>query len=496
MLPESFLDLLCKIQTLKCEKQTLELKSAHEGCPKHLYDTISSFSNQDDGGIIVFGVDESSNYKEVGVYDPQDIQKKINEQCLGMIPVVRPVLTVVEKEGKSFVAAEIPGIDITLRPCYYGGKGKIKGSYIRIGDSDEPMTDYEIYSYEAYRKKYQDDIRIIPAVQFSNLTEEKVIDYLKKLKLGKPNLTQLDDATILNLMSIKKDNGITLAATMLFCPYPQAFFPQLCITAISVPGTQIGQTGTLGERFIDNKRIEGTIPQMLEEATAFVQRNMKIKTIINPKTAKREDKTEYPLIAVREAVLNALVHRDYSIHTEGMPIRIEMYTNRIEIHNPGGLYGRLTVSQLGKVQADTRNPVLATALETLGTVENRYSGIPTIINTMDQAQLPPPVFLDKNGSFTVILYNENGKTENHNSTKDGAQKEEKITPEKILDFCKNPKTRDEILDFLGLTSPTYAIKKYIFPLADQGLIKLTKPETPGSSKQKFYTSKQDDFLGY
>ena len=98
MLPESFLDLLCKIQTLKCEKQTLELKSAHEGCPKHLYDTISSFSNQDDGGIIVFGVDESSNYKEVGVYDPQDIQKKINEQCLGMIPVVRPVLTVVEKE--------------------------------------------------------------------------------------------------------------------------------------------------------------------------------------------------------------------------------------------------------------------------------------------------------------------------------------------------------------------------------------------------------------
>ena len=85
------------------------MKSANQGCPKRLYDTLSSFSNQDEGGIIFFGIDERQGYKEVGVDDVQDIQKKINEQCLQMEPVVRPLLTVAEKNGKFFVTAEIPG---------------------------------------------------------------------------------------------------------------------------------------------------------------------------------------------------------------------------------------------------------------------------------------------------------------------------------------------------------------------------------------------------
>ena len=72
------------------------------------------------------------------------------------------------------------------------------------------------------------------------------------------------------------------------------------------------------------------------------------------------------------------MHRDYSIYTEGMPIQILMFDDRIEIRNPGGLYGRITADQLGKMQPDTRNPVLVTELEALGITENRYSGIPTI----------------------------------------------------------------------------------------------------------------------
>lgn len=157
MTTEELLEKLELIQKLKCETSTLEIKSAEKGCPKHLYDSLSSFSNQDDGGTIVFGVDEKQNFKEVGVYDPQDIQKKINEQCLQMEPIVRPLLTMVEKDNKFFVSAEIPGVDLVERPVFYKGRGRVKGSYIRIGDSDEPMTEYEVYSYEAYRKKYQDE---------------------------------------------------------------------------------------------------------------------------------------------------------------------------------------------------------------------------------------------------------------------------------------------------------------------------------------------------
>lgn len=82
---------------------------------------------------------------------------------------------------------------------------------------------------------------------------------------------------------------------------------------------------------LDNQRIEGSISEMLDEAISFVKRNMKNKTIINPETGVREDRTDYPITAVREAIVNALVHRDYSIHTEGMPIQIIMYEDRMEI---------------------------------------------------------------------------------------------------------------------------------------------------------------------
>ena len=96
---------------------------------------------------------------------------------------------------------------------------------------------------------------------------------------------------------------------------------------------------------------------MLEEAVEFVRKNSRTKTIIN-ENGQRADKPEYPIKAVREAILNALVHRDYSIHTENVPIRIEMYRDRMEIINSGGLYGRISIDALGKVRPETRNAAL------------------------------------------------------------------------------------------------------------------------------------------
>ncbi len=466
------------IQKVKSETNTLELKSAEKGCPQHLYDSLSSFSNQDEGGIIIFGIDEKQNYKEVGVYDSQDIQKKINEQCLQMEPIVRPLLTVVEKDGKSFVAAETPGVDLADRPVFYKGKGRLKGSYTRVGDSDEPMTEYEIYSYEAYRKKYQDDIRGVQRATLTSMNQEKLARYIDLLKKGKPNLANLDNENIYELMSITRNSEMTLSATMIFSPYPQAYFPQLCITAIAVPGTEIGNLGDSGERFLDNQRIEGSISEMLDEAIRFVKKNMKNKTIINPETGAREDKTDYPITAVREAVINALVHRDYSIHTEGMPIQIIMYEDRMEIRNPGGIYGRIKVDQLGKMQPDTRNPVLALALETMGVTENRYSGIPTIRREMAKYNLQEPKFTDERGCFTVTFY----KVGNIINTE---MESEEIN--NLLVFCKTPRTRKEICEYLGLSSITYAIQTHVMPLVASGKIRMTNPEKPKSPKQLFYS---------
>lgn len=486
MTTEKLKDILNEIQKTKCETQTLEIKSAELGCPQSLFDTLSSFSNQDDGGVIVFGVDERHDYKETGVYDPHDLQRKIGEQCLQMEPPVRPLLTVVEKDGEFFAAAEIPGVDVTERPCFYKGKGRLKGSYVRIGDSDQPMTEYEVYSYEAYRKKYQDDIRPIPRESIHSLDKNRLDDYIHKLKTGKPHLASLDDEAIYELMSITVNGQVSLYATMLFSPFPQAFLPQLGIIATVVPGKEIGDRGEQEERFTDNRRIEGPIPEMLDEAINFIRRNMKTKTIVDAETGKRQDKTEYPVTAVREAVLNALVHRDYSFHTEGMPIQITMYEDRIEISNPGGLYGRIRIDQLGKVQPDTRNPVLANAMEVLGLTENRYSGIPTIRKELERVGLAEPVFEDNRGQFSVTFCNADADTSSIIRKRVDLSEEDQY----LIEFCRTPRTRKEIADYLGISTVSYAIKSRVTPLVEAGYIMLEKPDAPQSPKQRYYYPSQ------
>ena len=476
MTSEELYEKLNEIQKMKCESQVVELKSAAKGCPTRLYDTLSSFSNQDEGGTIYFGIDEENDYEELGVYDPQDIQKKINEQCLQMEPKVRPLLTVVEKDKKYFVSAEIPGIDLTERPCFYQGRGRVKGAFTRVGDSDEPMTEYEVYSYEAYRKKYQDDIRGVERASVESLNQQLLEKYIDALKDGKPNFANMNTDAIYNLMSIKRNEEITLSAAMVFSPYPQAYYPQLRIIAVVVPGNEMGDLGENGERFLDNQRIEGNIADMLDGAIRFVKKNMRTKTIINSVTGKRDDRTDYPITAIREAVINALVHRDYSIHTEGMPIQILMFDNRIEIHNPGGLYGRIRVDQLGKVQPDTRNPVLASELEILGITENRYSGIPTIRKELEKYNLVTPEFLDERGSFIVKFYKE--------SKKQAIQLEDEND---LILYCKTPRTRKEICDYLEMTSVSYAIQKHIMPLVEEGKIKMSIPDKPKSPKQLYYS---------
>ena len=211
---------------------------------------------------------------------------------------------------------------------------------------------------------------------------------------------------------------------------------------------------------------------------------MRTKTIIDPDTGKREDRTDYPITAVREALLNALVHRDYSIHTEGMPIQLVLYEDRMELNNPGGLYGRIKIDQLGKVQPDTRNPVLATALELLGITENRYSGIPTIRRELNRYGLPEPVFSDKRGQFSVEFYKAGALAD----TKGDPGEKLSNMAEQLIAFCRTPRTRQEIADYLGMKSVSYAVNTYVMPLVRTGKIKLALPNIPQSPKQKYYSS--------
>ena len=166
----------------------------------------------------------------------------------------------------------------------------------------------------------------------SSLNMPKLENYLFRLKENKPNLAQLSDQQIMELMSVERNGKPTLTAELLWGLYPQAFFPQLGIIATAVQGTEYCEPQPDGSRFSDNKRIEGTIPEMLEGAMNFVRVNTRIRTVID-REGKRTDIPDYPMNAVREVILNALVHRDYSIHTEGMPVQLIVFSDRLEVRN-------------------------------------------------------------------------------------------------------------------------------------------------------------------
>ena len=229
---------------------------------------------------------------------------------------------------------------------------------------------------------YLNDIREAERVSFDLLNEDELNAYISKLKEANPNLAYLDNESIYTLAHIKHNGSITLFATLLFSLFPQVYYPRLCITAVVVPGTEMGDIGINNERFLDNELIEGTIQEMLNKALHFVKKNMKYNRA-----------SDYPIAAIREAILNALMHRDYSVYAEGAPIQIVMYEDRMEIINPIG--------------RNTRNPALAAALEILGLAKNKNTGIITIREEMKKHHLREPEFLEESNSFIVKFYKEN-----------------------------------------------------------------------------------------
>ena len=468
--------LIKEVHQHRTEKQTIELKAAQHGFPGKIYDTLSSFSNQDDGGTIIFGITDKPEFKVVGVYDAEDTQKKIMEACDQMEPKVRALITMCEIDGNMVVAAEIPGADQVLRPVFYRGTGRLKGSYIRVGDADEPMSEYEVYSYEAFRRRTRDELRTAGRIKLSLFDQERLSDYMAEVKAERKNLSNnVPEEDILELMGITSEGQPTIAGIMTFSRYPQTYFPQLCITAVVVPGTQIGDTDDDGARFIDNKRITGAIPEMVEDAVEFVRRNSRTKTIIDD-DGRRNDRPEYPIKAVREVILNALIHRDYSVYSENSPVSLEMYRDRMVVRNRGGLYGGGSVKQLGKGRSETRNAALANMLELLHVTENRYSGIPTILREMEAAGLPKPKFEIRRGDFEVTLIN------NIFVPTDEIDKTD-ITAA-ILVFCKTPRSRKELVEFTG-KSQYYTMSAIVQPLISAGKIRYTIPEKPKSPKQRF-----------
>ena len=170
------------MQKHQTETDRIEAKTAEGGFPKKCYDTISAFANKY-GGIIIFGINENNGFTAQDVYDVNDLQKQVTALCTNsMEPKIRPEFLPIIYDNKRLLAVKINEIPQNQKPCYYKRKGVKNGSYTRVGDRDDLMTDYELYSLQCYREHIFDDIRPTKNASIDDLNLEELNLYIDKIK--------------------------------------------------------------------------------------------------------------------------------------------------------------------------------------------------------------------------------------------------------------------------------------------------------------------------
>jgi ATP-dependent DNA helicase RecG len=393
----------------------VEVKAAGGGLPKSLRDTLSAFSN-DRGGTVILGLDEKNDFRPASGFDAARISSALASTCNDELqPPVRTEIEVVEFEDALVVVAEISELDPRFKPCFVSARGEYNGSFTRGGDGDRRLTDFEIHLLHTNRGQPEDDRQPVAGATLADLdaTERQVL--AARVRQRQPRaFANLDESQILRRLNVitEDSTGVvrpTLGGLLALGVYPQQFFPQLNVTLVAYPGKSAQDVPANGPRFLDNRSFDGPIPVIVDEVVAAVLRNTSVRSFVDG--SGRTDVYDYPAEVVREAVANALLHRDYSTYSRGAPVQITLYADRLVIANPGGLFGAVTEDDLGgEGVTSSRNPVLAKLLQDIRlpetgrmVCENRASGIPTMLRELRRAGSPPPEFHNRITRFKVVL---------------------------------------------------------------------------------------------
>ncbi|MBG0826355.1 putative DNA binding domain-containing protein [Planomonospora sp. ID67723] len=413
---EELFEIIANLRALGGDVSDVEVKKSQRELPKTVRETLSAFANTH-GGVLILGLDETTGFAATGVHDALKLSNDLASLCsTDMEPALRPLINVHDFEGVKLVVAEVPELDPAQRPCFYRGAGMTKGSFVRVGDGDRRLSSYEVQIMLSSRGQPREDEQGVPGTGLELLDPVILETFIARLRISRPYaFKDLDRDALLRrariLVTGPDGAGVlSLAALIALGSYPQEHFPQLMISFVHYP-PPAGDAPATETRFLDNVTLEGPIPVMVRDALAAIRRNMSRRAIIGG--AGREDVWEYPETALREAVVNALVHRDLSSAARGTQVQIEMYPDKLTIRSPGGLFGPVTIDNLADEGiSSTRNATLMRILEdvpipgeTRTVCENRGSGIRAMVSALRAAGMSPPQFDDRVASFTVTIPN-------------------------------------------------------------------------------------------
>jgi ATP-dependent DNA helicase RecG len=247
------------------------------------------------------------------------------------------------------------------------------------------------------------DLRFCPGATLDDLDPARIEAYREELERRRPGSPLLRQPVEQMLTQIGAARGKgkprpTLTGILFFGQNPQQFYPSFTITFLHFAGTSTARTDQDAPLYLDSREFRGTLPEMVDAARAAIFEKLSKQAVMDGFV--RHDVAEYPEFAYREAIVNAVGHRDYSL--DGSFVQMRLFANRLEVQSPGGLGGNLTVDNIVFEQY-TRNPHIVRLLEDHGYVERRGLGVDQMIHVMSEAGLEPPIFENRASSFWVTL---------------------------------------------------------------------------------------------
>jgi ATP-dependent DNA helicase RecG len=380
------------------ETGTVELK-VNAPRPSDLAERICGMANTRTGGTIIFGV-EDATLAVVGVAQPSeaiDVILRAARMVKPPVPLSEDNVHTWPIDRRAIVSVEIPANDGRL--YQYNG-----ACLVRRGTHTVPLSVEEINAYLSAYGTTRWELGLCGRTTLDDIDTEAIERYLAyRAERSRQRRRYTDSADLLlGLHAASRDAQTdqirpTNAGILMFGFDPQLPIPQSEVVCIKF-------ADTLGVRsYVDRKNFRGTLPGLVDQAASFLKQYIRVGATI--RGFRREDQPEYPYEALREAVVNAIVHRDYS--RLGETVRVFMYPDRIEVRSPGGLLPGISLDDLVamRVTSVPRNPVLAGFLRDIpGYMERIGSGIRFMISEMRASRLPDPEFTEHQ-DFVVTFRN-------------------------------------------------------------------------------------------
>lgn len=380
---------------------SIEVKSGAHGYPRSLLQSLCALANLPGGGVVIIGLDEATGFHPVTIPDPHAYEQALADQARALEPPAVVTVDQVRCEGHTLVVGVVAECDPAAKPCRVRSSGK---AYIRSHDGDYVMSALEEQGFWRLRTAPHVDGLPVPGATADDL-DPALLDAWRATvrRRDREGLGRFDDAEMPIRAGVLTRDGVPTKAGLLSVGrYPQQFFPRCVVKVADM--RDVDPT----ERARNSRTFTGSVGVMLSETLAWLRVTIGSRTLAFPDGSVREVPL-YPLIALRELVANALVHRDLDAWSEGQAVELRVHPTSVEITNPGGLYG-VTVDRLGAVEfTHARNQVLVGLCENVtspdGTrvVEALASGLTTVARELRAYGLPPARYFDTGVAFTAIL---------------------------------------------------------------------------------------------